>query len=59
MAHVQLARGIGEHRQTVVFGLVAALYGAKGLSVIPEFLRVALDDLRVVFLLHDADGEEG
>src|SRR5690606_12955572 len=31
--------------------------GAERLCVVPEFLRVAFDDLRIVFLLHDADSK--
>ena len=53
--HVQLARGVREHRQAVVLGLVAGFHGAEGLRFVPEFLRFALDDVRIVFLLHGAD----
>jgi len=50
--HVQLARGVGEHRQAVVFGLVEVFDGARGFGLVPVRLGGALDFGGVVFFLH-------
>ena len=43
MAHVQLARRVGEHRQAVVFGLGGVFDGAGGAGQIPVLLGGAFD----------------
>jgi hypothetical protein len=41
--HVQLAGGIGEHRQAIVFGLAGSFHGLEGVALIPESLGLTLD----------------
>ena len=51
--HMQLARGVREHRQTVVFGFTAVSLRAKSPPVIPVSLRRLFNVLVVVTLLHE------
>jgi hypothetical protein len=53
MAHVQLARGVREHGQAVVFGLGRIFGGPVGLFLFPVLLGFRFDDLRAVMGVHD------
>ena len=65
MAHVQLARRVGQHRAGVEFFLLAALcIGCAldrfvGVGAAPVFLGRLFDLGRAVFFLHDGWGYEG
>ena len=53
MAHVDVARGIGEHLQHVIFGLVALMGAGEGVFLPPAGLPFFFDSLRIVaFLRH-------
>ncbi len=54
MAHVQLARWVGEHRQAIVFGLVTVIAGFEYLTRFPILLGLLFDELWVVVWLHFA-----
>ena len=43
VAHVQLARRIGEHGQAVVLGLGAVFGGFERVTVVPKFLCLSFD----------------
>ena len=52
VAHVQLARRVGEHGQTIVFWPGGVFRGAKALRVFPMLLSFRLDDFRAVLSVH-------
>ena len=54
VAHVQLARGVGQHGTGIELFLVAVLYDTVGISGGPVVVRSALDLNVVVFVLHGA-----
>ena len=53
VTHVQLAGGVGKHRQAVILGFAHCFHGAERACLVPIVLGVALDSVRVVSLLHD------
>jgi len=52
MAHVQLARRVGEHRQAVILGLAAVFNGFENLVLFPFGLGGGFDRGRGVLFLH-------
>jgi hypothetical protein len=50
--HVELAGGVGEHREAVVLGLAGRFARAERAARVPVLLGLALDGVRIVFLLH-------
>ena len=52
VAHVQLARRVGEHGQAVVLGFVAVFRGPEDLFFVPVLLGFRLDDFRAVMGVH-------
>jgi hypothetical protein len=48
MAHMQSARGIGQHRQAVVLGLRAVFDHLEGAGLLPVRLRGGFERFRVV-----------
>jgi hypothetical protein len=52
VAHVQLARRVGEHGQAVVLGFAAVFAGAEDLFFFPVLLCFRFDDFRAVMGFH-------
>src|SRR5690606_31394983 len=59
VAHVELARGVGQHRARVELPLGEArivLHGAVGIDCLPVVTGCRFDGLRIVFRLHGEGG---
>ena len=52
MPHVQLAAGVGEHGEAVVFGFRSVFGDVENTLVVPFFLRRRLDGGGLVMFLH-------
>ena len=50
--HVQLARRVGEHRQTIIFRLAGIFDRARCAGFLPQLLGGQFDVLRLIFFLH-------
>jgi hypothetical protein len=57
VAHVQLARRVGEHRQAVVLGPAGVFDGARGVRLVPVRLCGDFDLFGGVFFLHGGVGD--
>jgi hypothetical protein len=52
MPHVQLATGVREHRQAIIFGLIARVFRGKAFLRLPLLLRLLFDFFERILLLH-------
>ena len=53
MPHVQLAAGVGEHGEAVVFGFGSVFGDVENTGVVPFFLRRRFDGGGLILFLHD------